>query len=96
MLAFLAMLPRGHTVIRDRKPTEGEKARGMRLKELRQRRHLTQEKLAQAVGVGLNTIRKWERGDRTPGLYLAMRLALALDVSLDELAGMPPRRKKRK
>ena len=83
-------------MIRRRKPTAWEIAVAMRLKEFRQVRGLTQEKLAQAVGVGLNTIRKWERGDRTPGLYLAMRLALALDVSLDELAGMPPRRKKRK
>jgi transcriptional regulator with XRE-family HTH domain len=64
---------------------------GIRLKELRQARNLTQEKLARMVDVGLDAIRKWERGDRTPRLDMAERLADALELAtIDELIGRRP------
>jgi len=94
---FFADEREGVVVVRKRKPTEFEKAMALRLKELRQARELTQEKLARLVDVGLDAIRKWERGDRTPGFDMAVRLADALNVSLDELAGRQwPGRKKRR
>ena len=68
---------------------------GQRLKELRDRKGLTQEGVARAAGVTLGAVRKWERGTRTPSFEMAIRLAGALGCSLDELAGMkPPKGKK--
>jgi transcriptional regulator with XRE-family HTH domain len=69
---------------------------GQRLTELRRRAGLTQEGLARAAGVGTDAVRKWERGKRTPSFDMATRLADALGVSLDELAGREsPQRKPR-
>jgi transcriptional regulator with XRE-family HTH domain len=70
---------------------------GQKLSELRRRAGLTQEGLARAAGVGTDAVRKWERGKRTPSFEMATKLAEALDVSLDELAGIgpPPRKRPR-
>lgn len=53
---------------------------------LREQKGLTQEELANAVGVARQTVAKWESGASTPDLEKSRRLADALDVSLDELA----------
>jgi AbrB family looped-hinge helix DNA binding protein len=52
---------------------------------LRKKRNLTQEALAELVGVTRQTIAKWESGESTPDLAMAGRLSSALDVTLDEL-----------
>jgi transcriptional regulator with XRE-family HTH domain len=67
---------------------------GQRLSELRRRAGLTQEALARRADVGTDAVRNWEKGRRTPGLDMAVKLADALDITLDELAGREPRRKK--
>ena len=56
---------------------------------LRKKRSLTQEALAELVGVTRQTIAKWESGESAPDLPLAGRLASALDVTLDELVEAP-------
>ncbi len=56
---------------------------------LRKKKNLTQEALAEAVGVTRQTVAKWENGESVPDLELAGRLAAALDVSLDDLAEAP-------
>ena len=56
---------------------------------LRKKRSLTQEALAEQVGVTRQTIAKWESGESAPDLPLAGRLAGALDVTLDELVEAP-------
>ena len=58
----------------------------MRLKQLREAAGLSQPEAA-AAGVPVGTLRGWEQGRRVPLLDAAARLALALGVSLDELAG---------
>jgi transcriptional regulator with XRE-family HTH domain len=75
---------------RQRQPTEWELKMGHRLAELRRRAGLTQEGLARASGVGTDAIRKYERGRRTPLFDQAIKLAQAMGVSLDELAGIEP------
>ena len=67
-----------------------------RLKRLREAVGLTQQDLAEQAEVSLSAVRQWERGDRTPNLEVACRLADALDVSLDELAGRRWRRRRRR
>jgi transcriptional regulator with XRE-family HTH domain len=69
---------------------------GQRLRELRRRAGLTQEALARRIDVSGDTVRKWERGKRTPILDTAARLCDALGCSLDELAGRVPLAKKKK
>ncbi|WP_323374138.1 helix-turn-helix transcriptional regulator [Plantactinospora alkalitolerans] len=45
----------------------------------------TQESLAEELGVDRTTVVRWERGDSEPQPWIRKRLAIALDVSLDEL-----------
>lgn len=68
----------------------------------RQAVRLTQEQLAEAVGVSRQTVAKWESGETSPDLEHAASLATALDTTLDALVtfdggdlgiGAPPRGK---
>jgi len=61
---------------------------GQRLKTLRRKAGLSQSQLARAAEVPISSLRNWEYGRRTPLLDAAARIALALGVSLDELAGI--------
>jgi AbrB family looped-hinge helix DNA binding protein len=62
---------------------------GKNLQKLRKQRNLTQEALAETVGVARQTIAKWETGESIPDLDAAGRLASALDVVLDDLVNAP-------
>jgi transcriptional regulator with XRE-family HTH domain len=57
-----------------------------RLKARRERQGLTQEQLAQEVGVATSTYAEWEQGTSTPRPGYRPRLAQQLDVTLAELA----------
>jgi transcriptional regulator with XRE-family HTH domain len=63
---------------------------GQRIRELRLARGMTQAELAAAAGVQLDTLRKWERGSRTPLLDAAAKLAAGLGVTVGVLAGTEP------
>ena len=56
-----------------------------RIKEYRARLNLTQEKLAEMVGVRRETVIFLEKGKYNPSLRLANRIARALKVSIEEL-----------
>ena len=58
-----------------------------RLRELRTQRQLTQNRVAELVGVGLRVYHRWERGGAAPHFDALLKLADVLGVSLDELAG---------
>lgn len=60
------------------------------LKSLRLSRNLTQEMLADQVGVSTVALQGWERGTRKPSFDALVCLCTALNVSLDELAGTKP------
>jgi transcriptional regulator with XRE-family HTH domain len=65
------------------------------LKALRERAGMTQEGLAKAAGVSVGTLRCWEQARRTMLVDAAVKLADALNVTLDELVGREsPKRKK--
>jgi len=58
---------------------------GRRLRDLRQRRGLTQRALAQACDLSANAIGLIERGETSPSVSTLHRLALALEVPIAEL-----------
>jgi putative transcriptional regulator len=60
-------------------------ALGNRLKEMRARHGLTQAQLAEAVGVTRKSINTVENRVFTPSTVLALKLAAALKVSVEEL-----------
>lgn len=60
---------------------------GSKIFELRKKNNLSQEKLAELVGVARQTISKWELGETSPDIKQAKQLAEIFHVSLDELAG---------
>jgi putative transcriptional regulator len=56
-----------------------------KLKDEREKRGLSQEKLASMVGVSKETIRKVESGLSIPNVFLALALAKVLSISIDFL-----------
>ena len=53
--------------------------------QLRKARRLTQEAVAEKVGVTRQAVAKWESGDSMPDLETGQKLAQLFDVSLDML-----------
>lgn len=56
-----------------------------RIKEMRIKKNVTQEQLAEAVGVSRQTIVAIEKGNYTPSLLLAINLAGFFNVSVEKL-----------
>lgn len=52
---------------------------------LRKMKKLSQEQVAEEVGVSRQAYAKWESGETTPDVVACMQLAKFYDVSLDEL-----------
>ena len=55
------------------------------IKKFREEKNLTQQQLADKLYVSRQTVCRWENGSRCPDLIMAKKLALELDVSMDEL-----------
>lgn len=53
--------------------------------ELRKQNDLSQEQLAEKMGVARQTISKWELGETSPDLEQAKRLSQIFNISLDDL-----------
>ena len=58
---------------------------GKKIMELRKKSGLSQEELAERVGVARQTISKWELGETSPDLKQSKELSKIFKVSLDEL-----------
>ena len=58
---------------------------GARIKEIRKRLRLSQEKLAERAGISAQYISNIERGRENPTLDMLLRLADSLRVSLGEM-----------
>jgi transcriptional regulator with XRE-family HTH domain len=58
---------------------------GSNIKELRKRRRLTQEKLAEMAGISPNYLGEVERGEKNMTALIAWKLSQALDVSIAEI-----------
>ena len=55
------------------------------LKDLRKHHKLSQEDVAEAIGVSRQAVAKWENGDTTPDITNCVALAKLYDVTLDDL-----------
>ena len=56
-----------------------------KIKELRSNKGISQKKLADAIGVAQSSINYWEKGQRTPSVAAAQKLADYFNITLDEL-----------
>lgn len=59
----------------------------MRLREYRLRKGMTQEAIAEHLGIPKKTYQNYERGQREPSSDILCALADFYDISLDELVG---------
>ena len=58
---------------------------GKKIAELRKKNNLSQEELAEKVGVARHTISKWEIGDTTPDINQVKIISKIFNISIDEL-----------
>jgi putative transcriptional regulator len=64
---------------------ETDGAAGVRIRAARKEAGLTQQGLAAAVQVSRQTIIAMETGDYAPSVYLAVKIAGALNVTVEQL-----------
>lgn len=64
-----------------------------RVEECRLARGLSRQQLADLVGVHYQTIGYLERGEYSPSLILALKIAKALDAEIPEVFSIKPFRK---
>lgn len=60
---------------------------GSKITELRKQKNWSQSDLAKAVDASRDIIGKYERGENSPSIEMAIKLADALDISVDYLLG---------
>ena len=58
---------------------------GKFIQEKRKEKNLTQEQLAEKMGVSINAVSKWERGLSFPDVSLLKKLCQELNISIEEL-----------
>ena len=60
---------------------------GNHIRNIRKQRGLKQEQLAEAMGVSVASVSKWENGQCAPELLVLIELADFFEVSIDTLVG---------
>ena len=58
---------------------------GKFIKEMRKNKNLTQEELAEKLGVNNRTVSRWENGKNMPDISLYKPLCEVLGISIEEL-----------
>ena len=61
---------------------------GKVIKELRQKRGITQEEFSEALRISAQTVSRWENGVNAPDLYMLPQLAAYFRVTTDYLLGL--------
>lgn len=56
---------------------------GDKMLAVRKEKHITQEELAKKLGISLNAVGRYERGERDPQFLTACKIAQVLDAPLD-------------
>ena len=65
--------------------TEGGGEQMNKIKEIRQRLHLTQKQFGELVGVGQAAVAQWESGENFPGTFQLFRICELGGESITEL-----------
>ncbi|WP_440896812.1 helix-turn-helix domain-containing protein [Amphibacillus sp. Q70] len=60
---------------------------GIKIKELRKSKKMTQKTLADILNVTPQAVSKWERNESTPDIETLIKLSNYFDISIDELVG---------
>ena len=68
----------------DAKELDAEKI-GFNITKYRKKSNISIEKLAGKLNCSYQTIYRWEKGERTPDLFMIVEIAKALNVRLDDL-----------
>ena len=58
---------------------------GNNIKQLRQKKNLTQDQVAEKLGISYQAVSKWENNANTPDISLLPQIANLFDVSIDAL-----------
>ena len=66
---------------------------GKKISELRKEKGITQEELAERLGVSPQAVSKWENDLSCPDIMLLPELAKLFDVTIDELFSVTPKKK---
>ena len=64
----------------------------IRIRELRKARHLTQVKLAKALGVSKQSVSNWENDNILPSIEMLVKIADYFSASTDYLLGLDDRK----
>ena len=64
---------------------------GLRLKELREAKQLSQQEVAERLNVGRSTVSGYERNIITPSVEQLVRMAVLYNASLDYMMGLDNR-----
>lgn len=62
----------------------------LRIADLRKKKQITQQELADNIGVSFQTISKWETGINMPDISMLPLLSEYFQVSTDQLLGLQP------
>ncbi len=62
----------------------------LRITELRRQQGISQQQLAERLGVAFQTVSKWETGTTMPDIAMLPELAAYFQVSVDQLLGLRP------
>lgn len=62
----------------------------LRIADLRKKNRVTQQELADSIGVSFQTVSKWETGISMPDITVLPLLAEYFSVSTDQLLGLKP------
>lgn len=62
----------------------------LRIADLRKRKNITQQELADVLGMSFQTISKWENSNGMPDISMLPMLAEYFNVSVDQLLGLTP------
>ena len=69
---------------------------GEQIKKLRREKDLTQEEVANHLGVSFQSVSKWERGEGYPDITMLPALSHYFQISVDELLGVDDTQKQKK
>jgi len=57
----------------------------MKIEQIRKSKKMTQKELAEKAGIGIRSIQRYERGERSPTIKILYKIADGLKVNVSQL-----------